>query len=82
VVEVTMDDFCWNGWWERGAEDIAELRNTVVFSTTAIHLSGMLSWSTKRRGMTRGGCVPRGQRSPESSDCAKKMSLHLFLCGP
>jgi hypothetical protein len=50
VVEVTINDFCWNGWWERGAEDTAELRNTVVFLTTVIHLSGMLSWSIKRRG--------------------------------
>jgi hypothetical protein len=31
VVGVTMDDFRWSWWWERGAEDTAELRNTVSF---------------------------------------------------
>ena len=61
MVAVTMDDFRRSGWWERGAEDTAELRNTVVFLTTVIHLfSEMLGWSTKRMGMTRGWRVWRG----------------------
>jgi hypothetical protein len=45
------------------ADDTAELRYTVVFSTTLIHLSGMLRWSTKSTGMTRGRRVHRGQWS-------------------
>lgn len=58
-----MDDFRRSEWWERSAEDTAELRNTVVFLTTVIRLfPEMLSWSTKRMGMV---CLPRrvvGQR--------------------
>lgn len=58
MVAVTMDDFRRSGWWERGAEDTAELRNMVVFLTTVIHLfSEMLGWSTKRMG--RMACLAR-----------------------
>jgi len=32
------DDFRRSRWWQRGTEDTAELRNTVVFSTTVIRL--------------------------------------------
>lgn len=40
VVAVAMNDFCWSRCWERGADDTAELRDTVVFSITVIQLHG------------------------------------------
>ena len=61
-----MDDFRRSGWWERGAEDTAELRNTVVFLTTVIIFFGNAGLVDKEdRDDARMACLARrvvGQR--------------------
>jgi hypothetical protein len=80
VVVVTMDGFRRSGW-ECDAEDTAELRSTVVFLTTVIHLfPEMLSWSTKRKGDdARMACLARRVVGQRRLDCATTMGLRMFL---
>jgi hypothetical protein len=77
VVAVIMDDFRRSWWCGRGAEDTAELRNTVVFSTIVIHLFRNAKLVNKEGMRQDGVSTAEGGRSA-SSDCATKTSLQMF----